>query len=79
MLAVGWVVELDGPAVEWLRGYGLAGVLARQQRREEVELLLADLPHLAEDVPDHVLLARRRGQGPRVPEVAARPLLQRPR
>jgi hypothetical protein len=74
--AVWRVVELDDPAVERLRGPG--AVVGRQHVVEEGDLLLADLPHLAEDVPDHVLRARRRGQGPVVPEVAARPLLQRP-
>ena len=68
------VVELDGAAVERLRR---AVVLVRQRRRQQLQLLRAELPHLAQDVPDHMLRARRRRQRPHVPEVAARPLLQR--
>jgi hypothetical protein len=72
--AVGRVVELDGPAVERLRG---ACVVPGQRRLEQLQLLLADLPHLAEDAPDDALGAGRHGEGARVPEVAAGALLQR--
>jgi hypothetical protein len=72
--AVGRVVELDGPAVERLRG---ARVAPGQRRLEQLQLVLADLAHLAEDAPDDVLGAWRHGEGARVAEVAAGALLQR--
>lgn len=56
--AVWRVVEGDGAAVERLRR---AVVLPRQRAGEELQLLGADLPDLAEDVPRHLLRARRRG------------------